>query len=55
MLTIVMLVVDTVLWTAIMIYNRMVTIFSREELHYDELILEGRVIGSGDEIQCNEK
>ena len=31
------------------------TIFSREELHRDELILEGEVESSDDESECNEK
>ena len=31
------------------------TIFSREELHYDEFILEGEVEISDDDSECNEK
>ena len=30
------------------------TIFSRQSLHYDELILEGEVESSDDESECNE-
>ena len=31
------------------------TIFSRQELHYDEFILEGEVESSDDKNECNEK
>ena len=30
------------------------TIFSREELHYDEWVLEGEVENSDDDNECNE-
>ena len=55
MLTRVMLLVDMVLWTAILIYNIMVNIFSKEKLDYDELVMEVEVESSDGESECNEK
>ena len=55
LLTRVVLEVEMGIWTDILIKNILVTIFSRRELHYDELILEGKVESSDDESEFNEK
>ena len=49
MLKSMILVVDMFLWTSILNYSRMVTTFSRDWLHYYELILEGEVESSDDD------